>query len=68
MQKISPFLWFDSQADEAANLYVSLYKNSKVTNVARYEAEGAKMAGRPEGLAMTVAFQLAARLRRHPQR
>ncbi len=39
MQKITPFLWFDSQAEEAANFYVSIFKNSKVTNVTRQEGK-----------------------------
>ena len=36
MQKISPFLWFDDQAEEAANYYVSIFKNSKILDVSRY--------------------------------
>lgn len=48
MQKITPFLWFDHQAEEAANFYVSLFKNSKVLNVNRL----------PTGAAITVSFQL----------
>lgn len=58
MQKISPFLWFDSQAEEAANFYVSVFKNSKLGNVSRYDAAAAKAAGRPEGSILTVSFQL----------
>ena len=54
MQKISPFLWFDDQAEEAAEFYVSLFKNSKITNVSRY-AEGAPF---PAGTAMAVSFVL----------
>ena len=54
MPKITPFLWFDHQAEEAANFYVSLFKNSKVTNVSRY-GDGAP---RPKGTAMMVNFQL----------
>jgi predicted 3-demethylubiquinone-9 3-methyltransferase (glyoxalase superfamily) len=57
-QRITPFLWFDSQAEEAAKFYVSIFPNSKVGEVARYDAEGAKAAGRPEGSVMTVAFDL----------
>lgn len=55
MQKITPFLWFDNQAEEAANLYVSLFKNSKVLNVSRYGEGGPG----PAGTAMTVTFQIA---------
>jgi predicted 3-demethylubiquinone-9 3-methyltransferase (glyoxalase superfamily) len=58
MQKITPFLWFDNQAEEAANFYASVFKNSKIGRVARYDEAGAKASGRPKGTAMTVAFQL----------
>ncbi len=58
MQKITPFLWFDNQAEEAANFYVSLFKNSKVGGISRYGDEAAKISGMPKGTAMTVAFQL----------
>ncbi|HSL43481.1 MAG TPA: VOC family protein [Anaerolineales bacterium] len=54
MQKITPFLWFDNQAEEAMNFYVSIFKNSKVLNIARY-GEGAPL---PAGTAMSVTFQL----------
>jgi predicted 3-demethylubiquinone-9 3-methyltransferase (glyoxalase superfamily) len=53
-QKITPFLWFDNQAEEAANFYVSIFKNSKITNIARYGETGPG----PKGSVMTVAFQL----------
>jgi predicted 3-demethylubiquinone-9 3-methyltransferase (glyoxalase superfamily) len=58
MQKITPFLWFDTQAEEAANFYTAIFRNSKVVSVARYGEETAKASGRPKGSAMTVAFQL----------
>ena len=58
MQKITPFLWYDSQAEEAANFYVSIFKNSKVRNVTRYQEASAKASGRPAGTVMTVDFQL----------
>jgi predicted 3-demethylubiquinone-9 3-methyltransferase (glyoxalase superfamily) len=54
MQKITPFLWFDTQAEEAANFYVSIFKNSKITDISRY-GEGEH--GTP-GQVMTVAFEL----------
>jgi predicted 3-demethylubiquinone-9 3-methyltransferase (glyoxalase superfamily) len=54
MQKISPFLWFDGQAEEAANFYVSIFKNSEIRTVSRY-GEGAP---RPAGSAMSVTFTL----------
>ena len=57
-QRITPFLWFDQQAEEAANFYVSIFKNSRVDSIARYDEEGAKAAGRPAGSVMTVAFEL----------
>lgn len=55
MQKIIPFLWFDDQAEEAATFYVSLFKNSKLLNVARYGDAGPG----PKGSAMTVTLELA---------
>jgi len=58
MQKISPFLWFDTQAEEAANFYVSLFKNSKILGVNRYDAASAKASGKTEGSAMVVSFEL----------
>jgi predicted 3-demethylubiquinone-9 3-methyltransferase (glyoxalase superfamily) len=54
MQKITPFLWFDNQAEEAANFYVSIFKNSKILNVARYGDSGPG----PKGAVMMVTFQL----------
>jgi predicted 3-demethylubiquinone-9 3-methyltransferase (glyoxalase superfamily) len=54
MQKITPFLWFDNNAEEAVNLYTSLFKNSKILSVARYGEEGPG----PKGTVMTIAFQL----------
>ncbi len=53
--KITPFLWFNGQAEEAARFYVSLFENSAVTQVTRYGAAGPG----PEGSVMTVAFRLA---------
>ena len=58
MQKITPFLWYDDKAEEAANFYCSIFKNSKVGSVTRYEGEGAKASGRPAGTVMTVEFEL----------
>jgi predicted 3-demethylubiquinone-9 3-methyltransferase (glyoxalase superfamily) len=57
-QKITPFLWFDSQAEEAAKFYTAIFRNSRIVSITRYEEEGARAAGRPEGTVMTVAFQL----------
>jgi predicted 3-demethylubiquinone-9 3-methyltransferase (glyoxalase superfamily) len=58
MQKITPFLWFDNQAEEAAKFYVSIFKNSRIGSIARYGEAGEKAAGRPKGSVMTVSFQL----------
>src|SRR5678815_6159136 len=54
MQKITPFLWFDSQAEEAANYYVSVFRNSKIRRTARYGDAGPG----PKGSVMTVEFEL----------
>lgn len=56
MDKISPFLWFNDQAEEAANLYVSIFKNSKIKHVSRYP-EGSPAAGK----VMVVVFELEGR-------
>ncbi|MBI5664628.1 MAG: VOC family protein [Nitrospirae bacterium] len=58
MQKITPCLWFDNQAEEAVNFYVSIFKNSKIMSVARYGEAGAEVSGRPKGSVMTIVFQL----------
>jgi predicted 3-demethylubiquinone-9 3-methyltransferase (glyoxalase superfamily) len=57
-QKITPFLWFDDQAEEAAKFYISIFKNSRIGNIARYGKAEAKASGRPAGSVMTVEFQL----------
>jgi predicted 3-demethylubiquinone-9 3-methyltransferase (glyoxalase superfamily) len=54
MQKITTFLWFDDKAEEAANFYVSLFKNSKIETISHY-GEGSP---RPKGTVLTVTFQL----------
>ncbi len=59
MQKITPFLWFDNQAEEAVNFYKSVFKNSKSGDTTRYDEERAKASGRPKGTVMTVPFKLA---------
>ena len=58
IQKISPCLWFDNQAEEAVNFYVSIFKNTRIGNITRYGEEGAKVSGRPKGSVMTVTFEL----------
>ena len=58
VQKITPFLWFDNQAEDAAKFYVSIFGNSALGTVNRYGKEGFEVHGRPEGSAMTVSFSL----------
>jgi predicted 3-demethylubiquinone-9 3-methyltransferase (glyoxalase superfamily) len=58
MQKITPFLWFNDQAEEAVKFYASVFKNSKIGAMIRYDEAGAKAAGRPKGSVMTATFQL----------
>ena len=58
MQKITPFLWFDDSAEEAMKFYTSVFKNSKIGSVTRYDEAGSKAAGRPKGSVMTAAFQV----------
>jgi len=58
MQKITPFLWFDNQAEAAAKFYTSIFKKSKILEVTRYNEGGAKASGRPKGSVMTVRFRL----------
>lgn len=53
-QKITPYLWFDNQAEEAANFYVEVFDNSRIIEVVRYTAAGPG----PEGTAMNVVFEL----------
>jgi len=58
MQKISPFLWFDNQAEQAAKFYVSIFNNSKIGKTTYYEKESANKIGREPGSVMTVEFAL----------
>lgn len=57
-QRITPFLWFNNQAEEAARFYASIFPNSEVVTSTRYGEEVAEVAGRPEGSVMTVVFRL----------
>lgn len=57
-QKITPFLWFDDQAEEAVNFYVSIFKDAAIGDIARYGEEGAQVSGRPKGSVMTVEFRI----------
>jgi predicted 3-demethylubiquinone-9 3-methyltransferase (glyoxalase superfamily) len=58
MQSITPCLWFDNQAEEAAKFYTGIFKNSKISKVSRYGKAGQDVHGRPPGSVMTVAFEL----------
>jgi predicted 3-demethylubiquinone-9 3-methyltransferase (glyoxalase superfamily) len=57
-QKIAPCLWFDDQAEEAAEFYTGIFRNSKIVKIARYGEAGHEIHGRPAGSVMTVAFEL----------
>lgn len=56
--QITPCLWFDNQAEEAANFYTSIFKNSKIESISRYGKEGFEIHGQKEGTVLTVAFQI----------
>jgi predicted 3-demethylubiquinone-9 3-methyltransferase (glyoxalase superfamily) len=58
VQKITPCLWFDTQAEEAARFYVSVFTNSRVGAITRFGKQGFEIHGRPEGSVMTVTFVL----------
>ena len=57
-QKITPCLWFDTEAEEAANFYVSIFKNSKIRSVNRYNRAGNDVHGKPAGSVMAVEFEI----------
>jgi predicted 3-demethylubiquinone-9 3-methyltransferase (glyoxalase superfamily) len=58
MNKISPCLWFDDNAEDAVSFYTSIFKSSKVKATTRYGDAAAKVAGRPKGSVLTIAFEL----------
>jgi predicted 3-demethylubiquinone-9 3-methyltransferase (glyoxalase superfamily) len=58
LQKITPHLWFDHQAEEAAKFYTSVFKDSRILNIARFGKKGYEVHGMPEGTVMTVTFEL----------
>jgi len=58
IQKITPFLWFDDQAEEAVKFYTSVFKNSKIHQIMRYDEESSIASGKPKGTVMTVEFEL----------
>jgi predicted 3-demethylubiquinone-9 3-methyltransferase (glyoxalase superfamily) len=57
-QRITPCLWFDTEAEEAAKFYVSIFKNSRLGRISRYGKEGFEIHGKPAGSVMTVEFEL----------
>jgi len=58
INQITPCLWFDNQAEEAAIFYTSFFENSKIETISRYGKEGVEFHGQKEGTALTVAFEL----------
>jgi predicted 3-demethylubiquinone-9 3-methyltransferase (glyoxalase superfamily) len=58
IQKITPCLWFDDQAEEAVGFYTAIFRNSRIAQVARYGEAGREIHGKPAGTVMTVAFEL----------
>ena len=56
--RFAPCLWFDDQAEEAANFYISIFKNSRIVSISRYSDVGQETHRRPPGSVMTVAFEL----------
>lgn len=58
MKKITPCLWFDNEAEQAAEFYTSIFDNSRILGTTRYGKEGFEIHGRPEGSVMTVRFEI----------
>lgn len=58
MQKITPFLWFDNNAEEAVNFYKSVFEDTKIKTTTRYSEESSKAAGRPKDSVMTISFEI----------
>ncbi|HUG76091.1 MAG TPA: VOC family protein [Burkholderiales bacterium] len=61
MTQITPCLWFDGEAEEAARFYTGIFKNSKITAISRYGEAGREVHGQPAGKVLTVAFELEGR-------
>ena len=57
-QKITPCLWFENQAEEAARFYTTVFKNSKIESISRYSKEGFEIHGMKEGTVLTVGFEI----------
>ena len=62
MQKITPCLWFDDQAEEAATFYTAIFKQSKIIDIARYTESGHEFHGKRAGSVMTITFELNGQL------
>jgi predicted 3-demethylubiquinone-9 3-methyltransferase (glyoxalase superfamily) len=58
MPRITPCLWYDNEAEEAASFYVGIFPNSRVLHVTRFGEAGYEIHGRPAGSVMTVEFEL----------
>jgi len=58
MQKFTPCLWFDGQAEEAATFYTSIFNNSEITGITHYGKAGSEASGQSQGTVMTVSFKL----------
>ncbi|MBI3899675.1 MAG: VOC family protein [Gammaproteobacteria bacterium] len=58
VQRITPCLWLDTQAEDAARVYTTIFKNSKIVNISRYGEAGYEIHGKPAGTVLTVAFEL----------
>ena len=58
LQKITPCLWFDNQAEEAVEFYTGIFRNSRILNISRYGEAGREMHGKPAGSVMVIAFEL----------
>lgn len=58
VQRITPCLWFDSEAEDAAKFYVSVFEHSRITRISHYGREGQEIHGRPAGSVLTVDFEL----------
>lgn len=58
MQTINPYLWFNDNAEEAVNFYISIFYNSRINRITRYGTSGAQMTGLPIGSVMTIVFEL----------
>jgi predicted 3-demethylubiquinone-9 3-methyltransferase (glyoxalase superfamily) len=58
IRKITPHLWFEDNAEEAAKFYTSIFKNSRILDITRYGESAAEVSGRPKGTVMTMTFEL----------